>query len=109
MQAGTISRISKSIPTAGFRCFEQRDDCDDVDQKSVAVFYRVADKKIDSIRLFSENCAVDAGGLPVTILTGVDPKGSIDYLSTFVNGDTTRLNNRALDAIASRCNCQCGK
>lgn len=77
-----------------------RDDCDDIEQKSLAVFYRVEDKKVDSIRIFSENCAVDAGGLPVTLITGVDPRGSIDYLTTFVSSDSSRLSNRALDAIA---------
>src|SRR5579872_7013470 len=35
-----------------------RDDCDDVEQKSMAVFYRVEEKKVDSIRLFTENCSV---------------------------------------------------
>lgn len=78
-----------------------RDDCDDFEQKSVSVLYRVEDKKIDSIRLFSENCAIDAGGLPVAIITGADPKQSIAYLSNFVNKDeSTRLGQRALDAIA---------
>jgi hypothetical protein len=78
-----------------------RDDCDDVDTKSVTVLYRVEDKKIGSIRLFSENCAVDAGGVPVTIVTGADPKQSIAYLSTFVSKDgDSHLGKRALDAIA---------
>src|SRR5215468_54122 len=44
-----------------------RDDCDDVETKSVTVLYRVEEKKVGSIRLFSENCAIDAGGVPVTI------------------------------------------
>ena len=78
-----------------------RDDCDDVETKSVTVLYRVADKKISNLRLFSENCAVDAGGVPVTIVTGADPKQSIGFLSTFVTKDgDTHLARRALDAIA---------
>lgn len=78
-----------------------RDDCDDLEQRSVSVLYRVEDKKIDSIRLFSENCAVDAGGLPVALVSGADPKQSVAYLSTFVSKDeSTRLGQRALDAIA---------
>jgi hypothetical protein len=77
-----------------------RDDCPDLDQKAVAVFYRVEDKKVDSIRLFTENCQVDAGGLPVTVVTGADAKQSVAYLSTFVSNNDSRLSSRALDAIA---------
>jgi hypothetical protein len=77
-----------------------RDDCPDADQKDVAVFYRVEEKKVDSIRLFSENCQVDAGVLPVTVINGVDPKQSVAYLSTFIATNESRLSNRALDAIA---------
>ena len=65
------------------------------------MLYRVEDKKIDSIRMFSGNCAIDAGGLPVALVNGADPKQSVAYLSTFVNKDeSTRLGQRALDAIA---------
>ena len=78
-----------------------RDDCDNLETNSVTVLYRVEDKKIGSIRLFSENCAIDAGGVPVTLVSGVDPKQSVSYLSTFVSKDgDTHLGKRALDAIA---------
>jgi len=78
-----------------------RDDCDDVSTGSVTVLYRVEDKKIGSIRLFSANCTIDAGGVEVTMLTGVDPKQSIAYLGTFVTKDGDgHLGKRALDAIA---------
>lgn len=78
-----------------------RDDCDDVDIKSLAVLFRAEEKKIDSIRIFSQNCAIDAGDLPVTILTGADPKQSVAYLSSFVSKDgDSHLGRRALDAIA---------
>src|SRR6185437_3297104 len=42
-----------------------RDDCDDAEVTNLAVLYRVEDKKIDTIRIFSQNCSIDAGGLPV--------------------------------------------
>jgi len=77
-----------------------RDDCDDAEQKNVAVLYRVEGKKIDSIRLFSENCAIDAAGLPVGVITGVDPRQSVAYLSAFVTPDDTHVGRRAIDAIA---------
>ena len=76
------------------------DDCGSLGPSSVAMFYRVEDKKIDKIRLFSENCKVDAGGLPVAIITDVDPRQSIEYLSTLIGTEDTHLGNVALDAIA---------
>lgn len=76
------------------------DDCGSLGPGSVAIFYRVEDKKVDRIRLFSENCKVDAGGLPVAVITNVDPRQSIDYLSTLVGTEDRHLGNGALDAIA---------
>lgn len=78
-----------------------RDDCDDVEVTSLAVLYRIEEKKIDSIRMFSQNCSIDAGGLPVSVITGVDPKQSVAYLASFVTKDQdSHLARRALDAIA---------
>ena len=78
-----------------------RDDCDDADMKSVAVLYRVEEKKVDTIRMFSQNCSIDAAGLPVTVITNADAKQSVAYLSTFVSKDgDSHLGRRALDAIA---------
>ena len=78
-----------------------RDDCDDVEMKGLTVLYRVEEKKVDSIRIFSQNCLVDAGQLPVTVIKGADAKQSITYLSGFVSKeDDSHLGRRALDAIA---------
>ena len=78
-----------------------RDDCDDFEGKAVAVLYRIEEKKVGAIRMFSENCAIDAGGLPVAIISGVDARQSVAYLSTFVKQDeSTHIGQRALDAIA---------
>jgi HEAT repeat protein len=78
-----------------------RDDCGDLEQKDVVILYRLEDKKISNIRMFSGSCVVDAGGLPVAVITAADPKQSVAFLSTFVvKEDTTRLGQRALDAIS---------
>ena len=76
------------------------DNCGSLGPGSVAIFYRIEDKKIDKIRLFSENCKVEAGGLPVAIVTNVDPRQSIEYLSTLPGSEDTHFGNSALDAIA---------
>jgi hypothetical protein len=79
-------------------------DCDqgnDSAATSIAVFYRVEEKKISNIRFFTPNCAIDAGGLPVIGISNVDAKQSVAYLSSFVGKDgESRLGKRALDAIA---------
>jgi hypothetical protein len=78
-----------------------RDYCDEIEHKSVAVFYRIENKKVSSIRMFTEDCAIDADGHSITLINGPDPRQSIAYLSTLVTKDEdTHLGRRALDAIA---------
>jgi len=72
----------------------------------VVVLYRASGGTVQKIRVVSEVCNVDAGGLRVTWLGGVDPAKSIEYLSTFVRGQELRDHNPerlaqgALTAIA---------
>ena len=72
----------------------------------VVVLYRANGGAVQKIRVVSEICNVDAGGLRVTWLSGVDPANSVDYLSTFVHGQELRDHNPerlvqgALNAIA---------
>src|SRR2546421_3539489 len=50
------------------------------------VLFRVADKSVGKIRVFTDDCELDAGGLSVYWLTDVKPKESIDLLASFVEG-----------------------
>jgi hypothetical protein len=52
--------------------------------QNMLVLFRVAGKSVEKIRTFSEDCAMDAGGLPVHWLTGVEPAESVALLATFV-------------------------
>jgi HEAT repeat protein len=58
------------------------------------------------VRIFSSDCAVDAGGLPVLLLTGVDPVQSLRLLAGYVEtgGEGERrgdhIGDGALAAIA---------
>jgi HEAT repeat protein len=54
--------------------------------RAVFVLYRAAEGKLGKIRVLSEGCKIDAGGLHFTLLTGVAPAQSVDYLATFVRG-----------------------
>ena len=72
----------------------------------VVVLYRASGGEVQKIRVVSEICNVDAGGLRVTWFTGADPAKSVEYLSTFVRGqelrdhNPERLSQGALTAIA---------
>jgi hypothetical protein len=66
------------------------------------VFYRVENKRIERIRIFSEDCGLDAGNAAVVWLTGVKPAESISFLSTLaLSSDATdRRMKGAVSAIA---------
>lgn len=46
------------------------------------VLYRAAGGRLDEVRVFSEGCALDAGGRALTWLTGVSPAESVRFLAT---------------------------
>jgi hypothetical protein len=51
---------------------------------NIVVLFRLADKAVGKIRVFSDDCELDAGGLTMFWLTNVAPTQSIDLLSSFV-------------------------
>jgi HEAT repeats len=67
------------------------------------VLYRVENRAVERIRVFSEDCQLDAGGRPVRWLENVRPADSIALLESFVGaqGDTkNRITDGAITAIA---------
>lgn len=50
----------------------------------ILVLYRVEDRNVGKIRVFTDDCELDAGGLPVHWFTEVKPKESIELLASFV-------------------------
>lgn len=54
------------------------------------VLYRVDGRAVTRIRMFSEGCAIDAGGLPVTWITGVAASQSVTLLARFTVADALR-------------------
>ena len=45
------------------------------------VFVRVEQGRVERVRMFSEDCEIEAGAVPVTWLTGVPPAASVSFLS----------------------------
>ncbi len=54
--------------------------------RRIVVLYRASSGALNKIRVVSDACVVDAGGLRVTWLTGVSPVQSVEYLSSPVRG-----------------------
>ena len=74
--------------------------------RQLVVLYRLESKQIVQIRIASEDCTLDAGGLTFVWLTGVKPPESVALLSTYVlqsdfagHGEH-KLGHGALTAIA---------
>jgi HEAT repeat protein len=66
------------------------------------VFVRVENRRIERVRMFSEDCELEGGAAPVTWLTGVAPATSAAFLSGIADEpDTTeRARKGALAALA---------
>jgi hypothetical protein len=71
---------------------------------SIFVLYRVEGKTVGKIRFYSDDCELDAGGVPLYWLDGIKAAESIALLSGFISGterSTDRLANSALGALAA--------
>jgi len=64
------------------------------------VFVRVEERQVERVRMFSEDCAVNAGGRRVTWLTDVPPTASVAYLATLAQEAERRPAKGAMSALA---------
>ncbi|HXR98537.1 MAG TPA: HEAT repeat domain-containing protein [Terriglobales bacterium] len=62
--------------------------------RTQTILYRISAGTIEHVRTVSDGCAIDAGGLPVVLLSGVSAEQSVAFLSK------SGLGNGALAAIA---------
>jgi HEAT repeat protein len=74
--------------------------------RRLVVLYRLEAKQVVRIRIASDDCTLDAGGLPFVWLTDVKPSESVALLTTYVHGSNFEdrgdrgIGNGALTAIA---------
>jgi hypothetical protein len=68
--------------------------------ESMVVLVRVAARAIDRVRVFSEDCQLDAGGRPVRWLENVRPGDSVALLESLAAGSAGRR-DRILDGAVS--------
>jgi hypothetical protein len=65
------------------------------------IFIRAEARAITRVRMFSEGCAIDAGGLPVTWLEGAAAQQSVTLLSRLIDAaQARRVADGALAALA---------
>jgi HEAT repeats len=79
-------------------------------QRNLVILLRAEAKHVMKVRVVSEDCTVDAGGLPLVWLTGAKPTESVAMLTAFVrdedfvgrdhNREDRHLSEGALTAIA---------
>ncbi len=67
--------------------------------KQFYVFYRIDRNQVDRVRVFSPDCAVDAGGLALLWLNDVKPAESVAYLTSLAR-DPDRHSDSTMVAIA---------
>jgi hypothetical protein len=70
----------------------------------MTVLFRIVERKVERVRVFSEDCRLDAGGRPVKWLENVRPGESIALLESLVGSDASenksRVSNGAVMAIS---------
>lgn len=69
----------------------------------MVVLFRIADRKVERVRVFSEDCRLDAGGRPVKWIENVRPADSVALLESLASttGDAKdRVANNAIMAIS---------
>ena len=88
-------RTATTFTTSGGR------DVASLEGGSLHVLYRLEGNRIERIRIFSEECALDAGGLTVHWLNGVVPGDSVAVLASFLTAnEPNKLADGALTALA---------
>ncbi|HKO11489.1 MAG TPA: HEAT repeat domain-containing protein [Acidobacteriaceae bacterium] len=69
-------------------------------QTNIDVLVRIDQGAVDKVRFIGTGCRVDAGGLPFTWITDVQPDDSVAWLSSLVTAGDKRHADQALAAIA---------
>src|SRR5687767_5612907 len=68
----------------------------------MSVLMRVAERRVERIRVFSEDCELDAGGRAVTWIENVRPSDSVAFLESLVSAraERDRVTEGAIGALA---------
>jgi hypothetical protein len=67
----------------------------------MVILFRVAGKRVERVRTFSEDCQLDAGGRPVQWLDNVRPADSVALLESLVGAESDRKDRVTGGALAA--------
>ena len=67
----------------------------------MTVLLRISERQVERVRVFSEECQLDAGGRQVFWLENVRPPDSIAYLESLVTGQSPDRRDRVVDGAIS--------
>jgi len=67
--------------------------------ETMIVLYRIEEKAVQKVRVFSPDCELDAGGRAIHWLDGVNPGDSVKLLSSLVSGGA-KVRSGAMAALA---------
>lgn len=68
--------------------------------RAMFVFYRVENKAIGKVRMFTPECSIDAGGTTVFWISDAQPSQSVAFLESMATGNDRHLSNNAIAALA---------
>ena len=60
---------------------------------NILVLFRIENRQVEKVRVFSEDCTVDAGGKTVYWLSQVQPAGSVSLLASLVMDSSAEFQN----------------
>ncbi len=87
-----------SLERSGDSYVNRGDEGDDA--RELRVLLRIEDRRLTEIRAFSSGCRLDAGGLPVYVWQGVEPRQSLDFLVERAKAGSEDAAEGALVAVA---------
>jgi HEAT repeat protein len=67
----------------------------------MVVLFRIADRRVDRLRIFSEDCQLDAGGRPVRWLENVRAADSVALLESYAAADAADRRDRVAETAVS--------
>jgi hypothetical protein len=91
--AGTSMSTRRQQPASGPIKLEGAD--------QLVVLFRIVNRQVERVRVFSDECQLDAGGRDVIWLTGVRPADSVLLLESMVKGVVDRRDRIADGAITA--------
>ena len=67
--------------------------------RTLLVFTNVKDRRVNTVRLFTSDCNIDAQGARVHRITSVKPAESVAFLRSLVTSDSDKISENALAAL----------